>query len=787
MPQNFYSYFINSYFNVEQNSNINMSNFNFDYILNIDLSLYPEFMNMDQFFNTATYLLNSNGQLQTMDLSINQDFIISLLSYDYYKGRQKGIITYDLANVLVYTNPDYKTLSDIPSKFGYRMLEIIATKIFGNAQDWVLVENGINFYKTDESSLITQIVTDIDNGFNNSTVLNNIFNIYKNSDSYNNQPGQHNFEFYNSIWEFPIFYTDNIGFIDGSETSNFNGPNAGGSEIDNGNYNIPILLRFYGIGSNLPTNVTASIFDLNVDLNWLAPVSDLIITGYVINWTGSGPGSGTGSRTFLLNEVTINDENCSVFFEIEPLLNITFTVSAMVGDIICPPSLPSNLVSISDSNRNLTFDDSLITNKINSIKNIINDNQTDNFEFIEILPNSPINLSIINVTSNSIYLRWQDNKYSQNYNGTYASYSLILNPSNVSGNLAINNGNNFHFNNLVPNLNYTISISTVDTSNNISIPAFINAFTGIKYANNINLLNQPNNQYLFIFTPGGLDNLSSTDYYLTIFDTNNVNVFNVSFGTSYNNGIYDSSNNIWKLLINEYLDAFTEYTFNLQVFPNTFQSNADINRELNISLQTPKNLFYDFTIDISNNNTIISWGPNDLSGNINNYSLTLLDNSGNIIINNITTTNMYYSINDLSDNINYSGTLISNSNYTSEFSFYNYKITDLSSNYIDPITQELNDYGYLEFTWNKPNDYSDDSFITQSLNILLTNFNQDEFTNTISRISIYDLFNNYDFNSDSKYFVISGKWLSSKNTKINTSISSMFNFNNIPNPFKKKQ
>jgi len=1567
MSQNFHRFFINSYFNVQQNSNINMSNFNFDYILNIDLSLYPEFMNMDQFFNTSTYALDSSGQLQTMNLDINKDFIISLLSYDYYKGRQKGIITYDLANVLVYTNPDYKTLSDVPSKFGYRMLEIIATKIFGNAQDCVLVENGINFYKTGENSLISQIVTDMDNDFDNSNVLNDIFNIYKKSDSYNNQPGQHNFSFYNSIWEFPIFYTDNLVFIDGSGTSNFNGPNTGGSEIDNGIYNIPILLRFYGIGSNLPTNVIASAYDLIVELNWIAPISDLIFTGYVIKWTGGG----TGSKTFLLNELTINNKNCSVIFEMEPLLQITFTVSALFGNIICPPSLQSNVIDTvgppatitnlssvsgytkayltwtppndnglqitsykydlntegisvspdsitgltlwfdasdlstitssnniisnwknkkninlsastgsgivkispypinnlntirfnnssslniptfigntynvtlfcvingnvplnnpsggyyiiypdmgqhnvfiyyknsnyylgydlnigpgeinyligntnettfqvptliaiefggnsttlpnglwingvnhpivlkntggltiksynnlkigstrSDSlsydlaelvmyttsltqsdrqniegylswkwglqnnlpnnhpftpndnkvqtsadpsvfidiwldasdnstiklntspitwtdkkqsiifngstsspfykNKSFTFNNSInnvyftfpntvlnnssaycisfvasfgnlgqfllvklneitsrffisigalnsnilnngriyifsngvITNsetilktnklylitiyyngikldiRINGIEDsstignfnipndtivpssflgcgiqsfnacntnwsinefiycnslltildvetieaylnskwnlqlnlsnqiIINNSNTydyngtidlDDFSFLNLLetntyvkdtsnnlatsisnlyinstysfnlsainsfgkglisnttsvntgikfnyptnlkgvsginkvylswisplvnetivsfkiygptilniplnavyeynsninlldpiflalldnniiivdingnyatsfpnlipgniytfqvsavniletsksnslsiivngqpsaplnlivilfnntvtlkwqapedtggstivsytvelgtinetltideltfennyystiitnlqygtsyvvyvnannlsnisgltisdtfictyvpPNPPINLSIINTTNNSIYLSWQDSKYSQNYNGTYASYNLTLNPSDGSGNLPINNGNYFHFNNLTPNTDYTISITTVDISNNISTPVTISAFTGIKYANNINLLNQPNNEYLFTFTPGGLDNLSLTDYYLTIFNTNNVNIFNITFGVSFNNGIYDLSNNIWKILINEPLinDPSTDYTFNLQVFPNTFKSNVDVNREINISLQAPVDFFYNFTIDISNNNTIISWGPNDISGYINNYSLTLFDDNDNIIIDNITTTDMYYSLNDLTSNINYTGILITdsvnNGIYTSLFSFYNYIITDLSYNYIEPITQESNDYGFLEFSWNKSDNYNDDILITQTLKILFpTIFYQDEFINTITRINMYDLFKNYNYDSESKYFVISGKWLSFMNVKINTSTSLLFNLDIILNP-----
>jgi hypothetical protein len=1542
-----------------------MSNFNFDYILNIDLSLYPDFMTMDDFFKTATYVLDSSGELQSMNLNINQDFIISLLSYDYYKGRQKGIITYDLANVLVYTNPDYKTLSDVPSKFGYRMLEIIATKIFGNAQDNVLVENGINFYKTGENSLISQIVTDMDKDFDNTNVLNDIFNIYKQSNSYENQPGEHNFSFYNSIWEFPIFYTDNLVFIDGSGTSNFDGPNTGGNEIDNGRYNIPILLRFYGIGSNLPTNVTASGYDLNVNINWIVPITDLIITGYIVKWTGGG----TGSKTFLLNQLTIDDNNCSVIFEMEPLLNLTFTVSALFGNIIGPPSLKSNVIStvgppavISDltsisgytkaylswtppNNNGLTivsykyylnreiisvipdsinglslwFDASDLstitssnnivtnwTNKINSnlsastgngivrsslypinnlntirfnnsstlniptfigntsnvtlfcvingnvplnnpsggyyfiypeigqhnvfiyyensnyylgydrntgpgeinyligntnettfqvptlisiqfggnstslpnglwingvnhpivlkntggllirtynnltigstrsdslsydlgelimyttsltqnqrqniegylswkwglqnnlpnnhpftpndnkiptsvdpsvyidlwldasnnstinlnespikwtdkkqsiifsgsssppiyennaftfnnsinnlyftfpntvlndssaycisfvasfgnlgqfllIKlnaftsrffisigalnsNIINDGRiyifangiitnsetilktnklylitiyyngthldiringiedsstvgnfnipnditapssflgcgiqsynacntnwsinefiycnsllslievetieaylnskwnlqlnlsnqiiinsdntydydgiidlndfsflnlletntfvkdisdnlassisnlyinstysinlsavnsfgqgilsntvsvttgikfnyptnlngesginkvylswtpplayesiisfniygptilniplnavyiydsnidlldptflslldnniiivdidgnyassfpnlipgetytfqvsainiletnksnlvsivingqpsaplnllisifnnivtlkwqapentgaspivsytielgiisqtlnlnqleyendyysttitnlqygilytvnvkannesniiglpiSDTFECIFVPPNPPINLSIINTTNTSIYLRWQDSKYPQNYNGIYSSYNLTLDPSDASGNLEINNGNYFHFNNLIPNTNYIISISTVDTSNNISIPSTITAFTGIKYANNFNLLNQPNDEYLFIFSPGGLDNSLLTDYYLTIFDTNNVNIFNITFGVSFNNGVYDLSNNVWKILINEPLLALSEYTFNLQVFPNTFQSNVDINREVNISLKVPSDLFYNFTIDISNNNTLLSWGPNDISGNVNNYSLTLLDDNDTIIVDNITITDMYYSIIDLSSNINYTGILITdsvnNGIYISIFSFYNYVITDLSNNYIQPITQEVDDYGFWEFTWNKPNDYNDDSLITQSLEILLpTIFYQDQFTNTITRVNIYDLFNNYGYNIEPKYLVISGKWLSSTNVKINSSTSLLFNFNLIPNP-----
>jgi hypothetical protein len=303
------------------------------------------------------------------------------------------------------------------------------------------------------------------------------------------------------------------------------------------------------------------------------------------------------------------------------------------------------------------------------------------------------------------------------------------------------------------------------------------------------LLNQPNNEYLFTFTPGGLDNLSLTDYYLTIFNTNNVNIFNITFGVSFNNGIYDLSNNIWKILINEPLinDPSTDYTFNLQVFPNTFQSNVDVNREINISLQAPVDLFYNFTIDISNNNTIISWGPNDISGYINNYSLTLLDDNDNIIIDNITTTDMYYSLNDLQSNINYTGILITdsvnNDIYTSIFSFYNYIITDLSYNYIEPITQESNDYGFLEFSWNKSDSYNDDILITQTLKILFpTIFYQDEFINTITRINMYDLFKNYNYDSESKYFVISGKWLSSMNVKINTSTSLLFNLDIILNP-----
>ena len=211
---------------------------NYDYILDINLNLLPNFSTMNSFFNTRTYTIDSPGN--SAILEVNKDLINSVLSYDYNKGRQPGVINFDS------NSQNYVTLSPINSKFGYRMLEIIATKIFGNSEDLVLIDNGITLYETGNNSIISQIANNIQNNFNDSVIQNTVLNIYKNSNSFIISPGTWTFNFSNSTWQFPLFYTDTINFEDGTSAANFNGPNEGGSQIINGQINIPILLKFNG-------------------------------------------------------------------------------------------------------------------------------------------------------------------------------------------------------------------------------------------------------------------------------------------------------------------------------------------------------------------------------------------------------------------------------------------------------------------------------------------------------------------------------------------------------------
>ena len=216
----------------------NIMSQNYDYILDINLALLSNFSTMNSFFNTRSYTINLSGN--SVNLEVNKVLINSVLSYDYYKGRQPGVINFDVNSL------NYATLSPINSKFGFRMLEIIATKIFGNPQDLVLIENGIKLYQTGDNSIISQIGDNIQNNFNNTDVQNTVLNIYKNSNSFIISPGTWDFNFVNSAWQFPLFYTDTLNFEDGTTTNNFNGPNQGGSCFVNGYINIPILLKFYG-------------------------------------------------------------------------------------------------------------------------------------------------------------------------------------------------------------------------------------------------------------------------------------------------------------------------------------------------------------------------------------------------------------------------------------------------------------------------------------------------------------------------------------------------------------
>jgi len=1328
MPQTINRFFINSYFDISKNVNVNVDNFNFDYILNLDLSLYPPFIGMQTFFTTYNYTINSDSTIGIINLTLNKDLVKNLLTYDFNKYTKNGIITFEPGNIDVFTNPNFGILKAEPCKFGYRILEIIATKIFGNCEDYVLIDNGIDFYKSDGVCLINQVIDDIGNLFNDDTVLNNIMTIYQNDSHYINTPGTHNFYFYNSIWEFPMFYSDAVSFIDGNNTNNFNGPNMGGSEIDNGLYNIPILLKFWGIGGNSPLNVIAIGNNLSVTITWNPPESLKNITAYKIKWTDDNSqifpinqiivnNGGTNSVTInnllggilysftvtaisgsilsiesqpsnsiilisqaaiinnlsaisgyvkayltwtppynngsnitaykffynitnssvnlnsfnfittwldasdetslelnLLNEVyyVINwidkknnlDFNClsinviynsvnkfvnfsntdgylsfsnliinnvtryafffvasfatlsqyilikqqddiSIYLTIGILSGISnndgklywfnnnnnsyansnttlnidtiylFTVyydginfnfkingeldSSTTGDfsiyndtnvtlsklgnssvfptnnnwnlyefIYCNTNVsidnieliesylnfkhnlqldkyeivdissnntyfydglidlndfiflnllennkyvidtnnnlassinglynsssydielaainsigtsnlsntislitgnklnyPSNLYGISgiakvfiswtppltvspnvvtdykiyytgaditlpvstvysysgyinfddlsfltlfdthsfivDTSGNYAttilnlitessytiqvsaFNNTLETLKSNSIiltiagqpsapldltftivgdaitlqwkaplnnggSNIsaylininsyiefiervnINDLQFINpyysysisglesgilynvyirainmsniiglditSSFVIAIPLPPINLTILNTTEKSISFYWNDNILPDNYNNSYSSYKITLNPSDASGNILIDKGNTFHFNNLTKNTNYTISVSTVDNNNFISVPATINAFTGNKYAHNFYLLNQPFNQYAFIFTPGGLDNNLTTDYYLTIFDNNNRILFNLSFGISYSgNAIYDNINNIWQILIPQSLNLISNYnyTFNILVYPFTSTTNADSNREISISIKVPTNQFYIFKTTSLKNNLLLNFFPPYLSASNNSYNLSILDNNSSIIINNVNFTDPSYNILNLVPNSYYTGSLISNSdtagNNLSNFSFYNYQITDLSASFIVPQTQNPNDLGNWNFTWTKPNNYINDSFITQSFEIisdLSTNniiFYQDEYQDTSLTLSAYDLINKYGYNSDVHYFQISGYWLSDSRTLITSANYSNFLLQIIP-------
>jgi hypothetical protein len=231
-----------------QSKNIINTTFNPDYVLNINLGLLNNFVNFNQFFNIATYDQNNNVQLE-----INIPFINNLLY------NSPGFITFDStgANIDVVNNPAYLKLKTNTTNLNYRFLEILGTKIFGDptfTNKFLNSNEFINDYNISDS-IIRQVIDRIGNVLSDTNVTSDILDSYSQLPVYITPTGKTNFNFRNTIWEFPIYLKGNIFNELGVDANTYNGPDMGGSKIVNGTYNIPILLRFFGI-SNIKTIAT---------------------------------------------------------------------------------------------------------------------------------------------------------------------------------------------------------------------------------------------------------------------------------------------------------------------------------------------------------------------------------------------------------------------------------------------------------------------------------------------------------------------------------------------------
>lgn len=277
-----YNFFINHTIPIEQNTSLAAQNFpittnNYDYILDINVtgingsSLLPfngnysaeTALTMNQLFATRTYTQSTtNSEQYNTNLEANNSAISSILV-------GSGAVNIISTNTAITSTSAYASFRTNAS-FGNRLLEIVATKIFGNPLTTAAIINDTAF--TNSTGLVTGVgVNPTDTvtfGFYNTlnTYKNEFFNQYVASDrvetdqneAYANNgvhPGDYNTVFnYNlasSHIDVPLLLNgvakDAGGAnINGAFLQLMNGPTTvGGTLFAYGGYSIHLLLRLH--------------------------------------------------------------------------------------------------------------------------------------------------------------------------------------------------------------------------------------------------------------------------------------------------------------------------------------------------------------------------------------------------------------------------------------------------------------------------------------------------------------------------------------------------------------
>lgn len=256
-------FFVNYPFTVSQNTQIyayapiqNLALY--DYIISFNFQGANSNVPFNKFFNVRTYEQGNffnNGIIDptqinyyAINLNVNHTLLNSLLLSNI------AIINSNNTTIATTFSSVFATFYPNESSLPFRILEILATKIFASAKAQAAIANDTNFYKGDNvaNSLLNQIINGIDITLQNQTVQNTIFNEYValNRIIQPNTPADFNtlanFNFSNTEFDFPIFLSTNLYDIanDTALSAVNNGPNVGGTILTNGVINIPILLRF---------------------------------------------------------------------------------------------------------------------------------------------------------------------------------------------------------------------------------------------------------------------------------------------------------------------------------------------------------------------------------------------------------------------------------------------------------------------------------------------------------------------------------------------------------------
>jgi hypothetical protein len=265
---------------------------------------------INELFSTRTYVQNySDPNRYDIDLTTNQQFTNMLFGVSI-TGDGNGTIT--MGSAICATGSFDNQTRRLP----HRMLEVMAHKIFGHAQARAAIANDAAF---------ETLIGALSNGLNNSInqMRNDIFNQYITYDrierianglnnvvTYNDDEVQTFFNFDNAEFDCPVRL---VGRLNGGGAEMGllnNGPDVLGNRVINGEYSIPMLVRFRRANAGIPVPNIAyqqNNYTLlrNVAMTNLAPtntggpalswsVSPALPTGVSFN-TATGVISGTPS------------------------------------------------------------------------------------------------------------------------------------------------------------------------------------------------------------------------------------------------------------------------------------------------------------------------------------------------------------------------------------------------------------------------------------------------------------------------------------------------------------
>lgn len=252
--------YLNSPLYMNQNVNSYGSYFvegTYDYTFLVNLALVGD----GSITNDITKIFSNASFIQDQTNADNVTINLSLKNSTTYPSWNTAINNHNLVTLDVgASNFGFSTLTPtLNQAIGDRLLEIVAHKLFGNGQARAAIDNDTEFY-THDGVMWDHLST----ALSTQSLANDVFNQYvasgryesqsttagsSNADNANDVNQFVNFNFINLTFDYPMYLIGSLGLNSSMTPTEIsalnNGPIVGGTQLNNGLYNIPILIRFY--------------------------------------------------------------------------------------------------------------------------------------------------------------------------------------------------------------------------------------------------------------------------------------------------------------------------------------------------------------------------------------------------------------------------------------------------------------------------------------------------------------------------------------------------------------